>query len=681
MRLLRLFFGFIGTLPLLLTWSQELGHAQENCLIVKTMGSDKKLGWKRKVFRFESQEPQATLALDVDGDGIDEILIRDQTNIFWLIEFLHGEEIRAQALDQGDSQIVSERLQRIGAREERKERLFSSHGLRMQASDVEKATHSTKVVFEWNPEGKNTYLPASNAGGWRCSELPGPATRIFYTEQELQSHESRCSSCLNFLTPLTSLPDPSLRCAPKDSQTGLLPLDIDGDGVEEALYSSNNLSTWHISQFSTLPTFWADFPNRLPWKHFFLGDFNGDGLGDILLISELFRSTWLAASQSDFAIEGADRPPFSLSSKLKLTSVGDFDGNGTSDIADIREKDGMMEIEIAFRERPMSIEKNVELLDVEIHPLNFLFFFSTPVSYQFRTSQNGIAQFCGLRQDVEHLMVVGTPGETLRGIKKDLKRSWPVETGLIFHSSTSPKAVGARGDYSIFQNYPKVCLGYHLKNGPPAHSKWGEDFRLCDENSAIFGNSEGFKNERLGSGVVANCCPLPFSDILETREQKAFRACPDGMVITGNYFLNESCSDCPLQVRCTAINSKRYRLGRPQPGRYWGSGFSGRMQDRRYQLSDIPLGIRTGVARNRYGELAIDGCMGEPPGSLLTERNGKSCSETVYRELLYRGLPGDPPDGTPVKMFPDCRKIENMFDPYSGCFPDPHPELWPLKKK
>ena len=37
-----------------------------------------------------------------------------------------------------------------------------------------------------------------------------------------------------------------------------------------------------------------------------------------------------------------------------------------------------------------------------------------------------------------------------------------------------------------------------------------------------------------------------------------------------------------------------------------------------------------------------------------------------FRELRYKGIAGDPPAGTPVKMYPDCTRIANVFDPMSG---------------
>jgi hypothetical protein len=39
----------------------------------------------------------------------------------------------------------------------------------------------------------------------------------------------------------------------------------------------------------------------------------------------------------------------------------------------------------------------------------------------------------------------------------------------------------------------------------------------------------------------------------------------------------------------------------------------------------------------------------------------------LFRVLLYRGLPADPPADTPVKMFSDCFELENIYSPIGVC--------------
>src|SRR5262249_28000724 len=113
-----------------------------------------------------------------------------------------------------------------------------------------------------------------------------------------------------------------------------------------------------------------------------------------------------------------------------------------------------------------------------------------------------------------------------------------------------------------------------------------------------------------------------------------------------------------------------YHLGPLTPGVYWGHGLSSHFQGNGMELFQIPLAIRYGISRQEYSRWSIDGCIGIPFGSLLVKKAAGHCRDAGYRQLLYNGLPGDPPAGTPVTMFPDCKRMENIFDPTAGCFTD-----------
>ncbi len=55
------------------------------------------------------------------------------------------------------------------------------------------------------------------------------------------------------------------------------------------------------------------------------------------------------------------------------------------------------------------------------------------------------------------------------------------------------------------------------------------------------------------------------------------------------------------------------------------------------------------LQQNLFGS---DGCSGFPYGALFVSQTGKHCDDMRTRQVLYNGQgPGDPPAGSPVKMF------------------------------
>ncbi len=184
--------------------------------------------------------------------------------------------------------------------------------------------------------------------------------------------------------------------------------------------------------------------------------------------------------------------------------------------------------------------------------------------------------------------------------------------------------------------------------------------------------------------ISGDCCPLP-DDALLDEHQYAADACPEGFVATGaatrpwleqkNCVADQRSPGCggdainiDYLMLCTKVNTKRYTLSRSQPGIYWGwtrhtyESFA----DRITRLS-IPVALRDGIGRLGREQWAIAGCTGAPAGSILVKKAGRRCSEFYYSELLYRGMKGDPPPGTPVKIFPDCSSLSGSLDPNPSC--------------
>lgn len=219
---------------------------------------------------------------------------------------------------------------------------------------------------------------------------------------------------------------------------------------------------------------------------------------------------------------------------------------------------------------------------------------------------------------------------------------------------------------------PKKCIGFHdfgsktFQRGVPA----------CPRNSAIFGAKFPFgKTHYTPAAKVSlevDCCPLPFGDILSNKHSSTSTECPDGYVArsqTPGYCdkklcrypphgelsnaLKKYCINCSQVFQCTRINLKRYKLGEPRPGVSWGN-IPLRWRERFTLLEgEIPPGLRPGLLRDSKNVKRVVGCVGFPFGSLLVAKKGTNCHDLSFRQLLYRGIPGDPPENTPVQIFPD----------------------------
>lgn len=212
---------------------------------------------------------------------------------------------------------------------------------------------------------------------------------------------------------------------------------------------------------------------------------------------------------------------------------------------------------------------------------------------------------------------------------------------------------------------PKVCTGLPIEDSPALAGK----YLPCPPNHAIYGSDDAGGEHKSGPGrhvpIVAACCPLPSDDILTPEHlYGVMESCPEGYIVTGATL--PQCTDL-CEMRCTRINSARYRLGEEQSGAHWSTigglvsgGFGGA---RRLLLSDVPPEIRRGLQRRsarmfdpsdtdtdrrRADE---DGCVGVPFGSVLVAKTGKNCDMLRFRQLQML-------DGTPVRMFPNCEATQ-----------------------
>lgn len=270
------------------------------------------------------------------------------------------------------------------------------------------------------------------------------------------------------------------------------------------------------------------------------------------------------------------------------------------------------------------------------------------------------------------------------------------------HAQPSFPADTAR---SAADHQPKICTGFvpfaddftYLGSSRP----WDDpQHTSCPPNQAIFSAMPYLKRDISGSeakfvGLVINCCPLPANDILTKGVTYSNSNCPPGSIATGASvaeilpecaelqekskrtkekvrFCNRRHSELPKRLHCTKVNTDRYQLATPEPAyRRALSGHIGSLQDTFTTWAAIPLGLRYGLGRMSQYDWRDPTCVAYPWGGILVGKLGKGCRYLRYSQLQFRGLKGDPPQGTPVKMFPDCIKIENPESKTPRCIPMP----------
>lgn len=222
-----------------------------------------------------------------------------------------------------------------------------------------------------------------------------------------------------------------------------------------------------------------------------------------------------------------------------------------------------------------------------------------------------------------------------------------------------------------------VCVGYH----PPTKT-WGfessrpGEWYLCPEHFAFTGVTNLKLRPSSGNVEVSgSCCPLPAEDILTDKHCFVELRCPRDTVVTGlQHFSTPNCLEsCRRSLRCTRINVQKYELGPVHSGVQWGISTSATfpwLERKRIRKDEIPMAIRYGVSRLTRALVTKDGCIGEPVGSLLVGKGKKkdSCKDgSFWRELRYRSSAEGAESTQAVKMYPECRDIDDIFSPAAKC--------------
>lgn len=209
----------------------------------------------------------------------------------------------------------------------------------------------------------------------------------------------------------------------------------------------------------------------------------------------------------------------------------------------------------------------------------------------------------------------------------------------------------------------QICLGLNEDGG------FGRPSRNCPAGAAIFGVLGTAPSRNSPPELIpinASCCMLPADDILVGSHVEVLESCPEGYIATGGD-PSTSCNDCKRKMRCSKINDTRYKLGPATAGAFWGFGVVYYKQDIRFMREEIPLALRPGIGRVSKFSWGEHGCIAYPFGGVLTGKTTKRCQGFSFKQIQYKGLKGDPPEGTPVTMFPRCDKISSIFNKDSKC--------------
>ena len=444
-------------------------------------------------------------------------------------------------------------------------------------------------------------------------------------------------------------------------------------------YSSGLFYIRHAnSNVAEIPKLWADFSPYLSfpsWQGRLIGDFDGDGRDDVVMFGGLLSDARIAISLGNRAIERDFAYPFPFAKDPGSPIVGDFNGDGLSDLARINR--GISSLEMAIN-APMPKSTDGFLLLLFSHlrfpldqliPLGVLIGIGTSTGYEkfgFHGLLPGLYTIAALgpaQNGAEPPIFSRSVAILPRSKETNSTVTIPIVEQTVTNRSIMAFDENQRND----EHRPQACIGYSPDHEDRnlARGKWDAVDIVCPPGYAYYSSSEGGSSSAACSNIFAQCCPLPARDILLEESHWTTEQCKDGFVATG---IENATRPCEQKLRCSRVNYTRYDLLPPQPGVYWGFGLSTRGQGERLTPADIPEGIRFGVMRMNWNSTTADGCIGTPFGSLLTKKGGTKCFQSQYRQLVFRGAPGDPNRGTPVRMFPDCSLVDDIFTGDSGCF-------------
>ena len=241
---------------------------------------------------------------------------------------------------------------------------------------------------------------------------------------------------------------------------------------------------------------------------------------------------------------------------------------------------------------------------------------------------------------------------------------------FVFHYVLFSTVHASRAELPSVQ---EPCLGYN-----PETNAWSTnivDPEHRDEQCAsgyafIAGSFHGWRATEPGSILIfGNCCRLPEGALLNEHVYELSK-CPSGYVVTGMKYTTLGYAPHQYSMRCTRINEQQYTLGEAQPGITvgWQSEFFRNLfyslfekYEGRIARSGLPVGIRYAVGRRTSEYWEANACVGETPGSLLTEKLQKRCGGLRFKSLLHKQ------SVQPVALFPQCEALSSITDIHAHC--------------
>ncbi len=393
---------------------------------------------------------------------------------------------------------------------------------------------------------------------------------------------------------------------------------------------------------------WSQFPARQSWVPSTLGDFNGDGLTDVLAYGGRNWGWWIANGEGEFAVERSTMGITHPAQGEEFVAL-DTDGDGSDELLVFQAGSRSIEIYSVSTIRPLH--------DVRIQ---------VDANAAVRTAEDGRAELAGALGQRVVARVDSTAvrdGYEITRIIKGKQRS----LRFIFPERLfgTPQASNGAGFSNRFPG-PYTCNGYNLRESIP-FERWGMVSGLCPEHSAVFAFDDPGNSAKSGDTVPfsALCCRLPSHDMLTGKISYHSTSCPQGMIVTGGRNAVELSSGAKrYELRCAEINSKLYSLGSAIPGDYWGMGASVRSQENNIPRTAVPEAVRAGIGRVDYEKWDPDSCIGRDMNAVLTTVAPDSCSNFRFSRFLKRRGDGRL---EPVRMFPDCAGPLDSTDPHGKC--------------
>lgn len=246
---------------------------------------------------------------DIDGDGYDDILFSDrERRIFPFPDRIEIVIYLCRMTPSGGFEFI----------EKQAPACFISHYM-----------FDTHLVGDFFGEGKNSILVQATSNGKLTSE----SSILFSYDEDTEDLQKLCFS-------------------EHLDATRFFPADYNGDGIAEILYKKENGNT-AIAQLTRdgNTCHYNQIYNGAPynWEDCFPGDYNGDGLIDVLSYTSNATQKWMIYLAKQDGISDTSFPlpqnfPYSSPGDYLFSldnphhtnhyiKVGDFDGNGCSDLA------------------------------------------------------------------------------------------------------------------------------------------------------------------------------------------------------------------------------------------------------------------------------------------------------------------------------------------------------------